>query len=431
MLRKKGVRRALLVLGLALAAIPATASTALAGTAVGAVYVQTNTAPANFVRVFYRASDGTLTPGPTVATGGSGSATAPPLGLAITDSAGSVTLTENNNVLLVTNSGSNTISSFRVLPDGNIVLADQESSGGVFPVSVAASNGDGGSLVYALNAGTTTPPPIFAGASGSVSGFTLDSNGNLTAITGSTRAITGGTNSAQVGFNNDGSVLTVTNRNSLFAATGAPNGTISTWIVGKGGLLGSEVVSHAIGSGAPFGFGYTNKDYLLVANNGTFEPSPGTASSYGLDKKTAAVTGIDNEVSGGVTCWVAITNNGKFGYFSSIGPPGPISEEGSLAGFRVENDGQLTPAGFYRTHGGGLDDDTSRDGQYLYLLTTELDFLAGIGAFIGGLPNVTPGVFPFGPSMVTAYKIDQNTGALTELGVVPAGAGGNSGLAAY
>jgi hypothetical protein len=32
---------------------------------------------------------------------------------------------------------------------------------------------------------------------------------------------------------------------------------------------------------------------------------------------------------------------------------------------------------------------------------------------------------------VTAYKVDQSTGALTELGVVRAGAGGNSGLAAY
>jgi 6-phosphogluconolactonase len=196
--------------------------------------VETNTAP-NFVRVFYRGADGTLAPGPTVATGGSGSATAPPLGLAVTDSAGSVTLTENNNVLLVTNSGSNTISSFRVLSDGNIVLADQESSGGVFPVSVAAS----GLLVYAFNEGATAPAPIFAGVSGSVSGFTLDSNGNLTAIPASTRAITGGTNSAQVGFNNKRSVLTVTNRNHLFAATGAPDGTISTWTVGKNGLLGA------------------------------------------------------------------------------------------------------------------------------------------------------------------------------------------------
>jgi len=294
MLRTKGVRRALLVLGLALAALPATAGNALAGNAVGAVYVQSNATP-NYVRVFYRGADGSLTAGPHVLTGGNGSATAPPLGLAITDSAGAVTLTENNNFLLVTNSGSNTVSSFRVLPDGNIVLADQESSGGVFPVSVAVAKG----IVYVLNEGATTSTNAFGGVTGSVSGLTLDSQGNLTPIAGSTRTITGGTNSAQVGFNNGGTVLTVTNRNHLFAFAGAPDGSISTWSVGKNGLLGPEVVSPAIGSGAPFGFAYAKQDTLLVSNNGTFEPSPGTSSSYALNAD-GTVTG-EGRVEGTMT----------------------------------------------------------------------------------------------------------------------------------
>jgi 6-phosphogluconolactonase (cycloisomerase 2 family) len=430
MLRNKGVRRALLVLGLALAAIPATASTALAGSAVGAVYVQTNTAPANFVRVFFRAADGTLTPGPMVATGGSGSATAPPLGLAITDSAGSVTLTENNNVLLVTNSGSNTISSFRVLPDGNIVLADQVSSGGVFPNSVTITKGaNGGSLVYVLNENAV----LNAVTHGTVSGFTLDRQGHLTPIPGSTRQISGGFNSAAIQFNQSGSVLTVTHRNSIFAFGGAPNGTISTWHVDSStGLLGPEVVTPAIGSGAPFGLAYTNRDQLLVANNGTFEGGIGSTSAYDVDKQSAAVTARDDKFSGSVTCWVTITNNNQFAYATSVGPPGPVSLEGSVAGFRITPDTHLIPLFIQPTlGGGGLDLDTSVNSQYLFILTSKLDFLAGINAFIGGLPLVTPGVFPFLGSQITSYKIDNSTGSITPVSTADAGVGGNSGLASY
>lgn len=122
--------KALFVLAFVLAGLALGGGKAMADSGhVGAVYVATNT-PANGVQVFYRSAQGQLTTGPVVATGGSGSLVNPPFGLAVTDSNYSVLLTQDNRVLLVTNNASGTISTFRVQPDGNIVLADIASSHG-------------------------------------------------------------------------------------------------------------------------------------------------------------------------------------------------------------------------------------------------------------------------------------------------------------
>lgn len=379
---------------------------ALAGTAipapraVGAVYVQSNSIP-NAVLVFYRSATGELTPGPSVPTGGSGSTVNPPFNFPVTDSQNSVVLTQDNRVLLVTNSGSDTISSFRVLPDGNIVLADQEPSGGALPISIAVTNGGkgGGSLVYVLNEN-----------SGTVSGFTVDRQGEISAIPGSTRSVTG-TFSATVGFNQSGSVLTVTNRNDAFVT---PNGTISTFPVNLStGLLGAETVTPATGTGSPFGFEYTKRDQLLVANSGELTTGlAGSASSYDLVKQTAALTPRDTEAAGGgATCWVAVTNNNKFAYFTNA-----LTHD--LTGFSIASDGQLTPIGMWSTPGNALDADTSVNSKYLYVLNTDVDLAA--------LPAPT-----FNDSRVTAFKIDNSTGHLTLIGSTPAGMGGTSGLAAF
>ena len=94
----------------------------------GAVYVQTNTAPNNYVMVFNRNHNGTLTAAGQVATGGVGKpAGNPPLGIPFLDTAGSVTLSHNGRFLFVVNAGDNTVSSFRVGPHG-LQLADVEPS---------------------------------------------------------------------------------------------------------------------------------------------------------------------------------------------------------------------------------------------------------------------------------------------------------------
>ncbi len=400
-------KQAFALLGVAI--IIAVAASGLAGTAfaasstAGAVYVQSNSAP-NFVRVFYQSATGQLTPGPNVLTGGNGGAT-PPFGLAITDSQNSVVLTQDSRFLLVSNNASNTISSFRVLGNGNIKLVDQEFSGGMLPNSIAVTNlGAKRSLVYVLNEISKT-----------VSGFILNQQGKLTAIPSSTRSVSG-MFSATVGFNSSGKVLTVTNRNEVFGPAPGPNGTISTFPVNSStGLLGTEIVKPATGSGAPFGFEYSKRDQLLVANSGQFNTGlVGSASSYDLAQQTATLTARDVKPTGplAITCWVAITPDDKFAYFTSPGARAGAGARGVTA-FRITPDSQLVPIGQWDTPGSALDVDTSPDGQYLYVLNTDLNFMT----------------FAFTNSWITAYRINNSTGQLTLIGTTPAGSGGNSGLA--
>jgi hypothetical protein len=118
-----------------------TAAGALA--APGAVYTETNATDGNAVEKFVRAPDGTLTPAGTFATGGSGSST--PGGRQ-----GAVTLSDDGDTLYAVNSGSDTVTAFRVTQSG-LVLVGSVRSGGVAPVSVDAYHG----RVYVVNSGDT------------------------------------------------------------------------------------------------------------------------------------------------------------------------------------------------------------------------------------------------------------------------------------
>jgi len=363
----------------------------------GAVYVQTNEAP-NAVRVFYRGVAGRLTAGPVVLTGGDGSTVNPPFGLPVTDSQNSVVLTNNNKILLVTNSGTNTISSFRVLPSGNIVLADQKPSGGDFPISIATTVGRK-TLVYVLNENSQT-----------VSGLRLDNNGILTPIPDSTRSVTGQF-SATVDFDTPGHVLTVTTRGP-YDPSSDQLGSISTFKVDRGtGLLGPEVVTlmtpENSGTGSPFGFDVTRRDQLIVAESG-FSSFNGTAASFDLWPRTAEVTPISSGLPvGQITCWVKLTKNNKYAYFTNPGTT-------DIARVSVSPRGMLSLLGSTPTHGSPLDLDVNHGGQYLYVLATDVNFMT----------------FAFGDSRVLAYDINPD-GSLRLLGETPAGSGGTSGLAAY
>lgn len=391
--------KVLVVLAFVLAALALGGGKAMADSStnsVGAVYTQTNT-PGNAVQVFYRSADGHLTAGPAVPTGGDGSLVNPPFGLAVTDSNYSVVLTQDNRVLLVTNNASGDISSFRVLPDGNIVPADLESSHGLFPNSIATTNtGNGRTLVYVLNEDSE-----------SVVGFTLSRDGQLTYIPGSDRQVSGA-NSASVEFDPSGHVLTVTNRNDVFVT---PSGTISTFTVDPAtGLLGSETVTAATGTGAPFGLDYTNRDQLLVANAGEFDTGlTGSASSYDVSKQTGAVSPVDLEPTGGffsITCWVRVTPNNQYAYYTNPG-------DAVISGFAISSSGALAPIGQTPNGRSPLDLDTSVDGRYLYVVST----------------TITQ-AFAFLDSAVNEYRINSD-GSLTLIGTVPNGSGGNSGLASY
>src|ERR1051325_3014735 len=133
----------------------------------GAVYVQTNQASGNTIAIFNRSTDGGLALSATVPTGGLG--TGAGLG-----SEGSVILSNDGRWLFATNAGSNEISAFRVQVNG-LTLVDKVASGGTLPISLALYK----NRLYVLN----------AGASGNISGFTVDQSGKLTSLAGSPRLL--------------------------------------------------------------------------------------------------------------------------------------------------------------------------------------------------------------------------------------------------
>ena len=151
----------------------------------GAVYVLGNQTSGNNVLVFARHADGTLAAPVSVSTGGTG--TGGGLG-----SQGAIVLDESGRHLYAVNAGSNTITSFRVRPNG-LERVDVVDSGGVMPTSIAVD----GDLVYVLN----------AGGDGSITGFSAD-DGDLAPLAGSTRPLSGAaTAPAQVSFTPDGDAV--------------------------------------------------------------------------------------------------------------------------------------------------------------------------------------------------------------------------------
>lgn len=359
----------LVMVGLTVAAGPANAVT------VGAVYTQTNTSP-NFVQTYARATDGTLTAGPAVATGGNGSPVNPPFGLPILDSQGAVVLHRSGLFLLAVNAGSNTISSFRVGAGFGLTLASQVSSNGVLPISLTSF----GQLVYVLNGDPGNP------ARSNISGFTVNyATGALTPIPGSTRVLASPAAPAQVSFDTFGRVLTVTERFSDI---------IETFQLLPGNVPG-PAVTHPSTGGAPFGFGYTGQNHLIVS-----DVLSGSASSYKVVTQTGNVTPVDSEATfQGAPCWLAVHPGNRFAYVGNFG--GTITLLGLASG-------NITVISHTPVAGAALDLAISLDARYLYNLVTDLT-----------------------ATHIEAFQIDVTTGALTPIGSTPAILpGGSSGLAA-
>ena len=155
----------------------------------GHVYTLSNQVSGNAVMEYSRASDGTLNFVASYAAGGTG--TGGGLG-----NQGAIILTDDGDVLLAVNAGSNTISSFKVDNNG-LSLTSTVSSGGIRPISITRYN----DLVFVLN----------AGAPGNISGFAINGNGMLNAIPNSIRPLSAANvGPAQIEFVNDGKVLVVT-----------------------------------------------------------------------------------------------------------------------------------------------------------------------------------------------------------------------------
>ena len=273
------------------------------------MFTATNSASGNAVLAYKVLQDGSLLPAGDFITGGTGT------GASLADS-GSLVLTSDHGWLLVVNAASNTVSVFQVNSDLNhgslLKLIDQVSSFGTLPVSVTVS----GSLVYVLNAGTSSTP-------GNIFGFRLAHEGQLLPLTGSSQSLStsASTAPAQISFNPTGNVLVVTEKNTS--------------------VLDSYTVDrHGYASG--------RRSPPLGEPRRTDSPGDAVALLSSATRVRALCTSYSVASSGAVTvvnpadldgqaaaCWVATIEGGGIAYTSN-------AHSGTISTYGVNRQGDLT-----------------------------------------------------------------------------------------
>ncbi|MGH3832235.1 MAG: lactonase family protein [Pseudonocardiaceae bacterium] len=343
-----------------------------------------NQATGNSVMVFDRAADGGLTQRGTFPTGGlgSGGVTNP---LDSLTSQGSLAVSEDHRFLFAVEAGSNEVSVLAVKGE-NLTPVDRVSSGGTFPVSVTVHN----NLLYVLHQGDSST------GNSNITGFTVDAQGRLSALPGSTRMLVGGPNTvpAQVRFTPDGTQLVVTERT---------NNLIDVLPIDDQGRAGPLVKNNSSGP-APFGFTFAGKDLLIVSE------LSGATSSYRI-APNGTLTVISRSVSTAEegACWVVTnsTADPRYAYVSN-------AVSGSISGYRIDDAGALrllnrsghtavTVSSF-----AAIDSAVSGDGQFLYVIT-------------GGFSETAETPITSNAMSISAFRIEADGNLTTIPGTDPEG----------
>ncbi len=301
----------------------------------GMVFVSTNSTTANEVLVYAVGKDGKLTLQTRVATNGQGTGT----GLG---NQGAVTLSRNGRSLFVVNAQSNSVSTFSVRRD-SLTLRSTVASGGTRPVSVTERDG----LVYVLNAGGV----------GNVAGFRYV-GGDLRPLADSVRQLSAssGTNAAQVGFDNDGDFLLVTEK-------GTNN--LTTYRVRRDGGIDAPIVTASAGQ-TPFGFTFDRRDNLLVSEAFGGATNASAVSSYGFSY-AAPTKPVVVSASVGTTqsaaCWIVATPDGRYAYTTN-------TASATISKYSVQRNGKLSLAQGIAatTDAGPIDAAISPSGRHLFVL---------------------------------------------------------------
>jgi hypothetical protein len=213
-----------------------------------------------------------------------------------------------------------------VRPDGTLLPVEggPVSSGGTEPVSIAVH----GRLVYVANEGD--------GVSGSnYAGFTLDHDGNLVPLAGSTVPLPPTANPGDILFNSIGKNLI-----GIEVGTTDPSTfLIDSFTIGKNGLptpaQGSPFPAQAPG---PFGseFSPTSPRSLYVSNahGGT---GAGSVSAFSTSRRGVLSSIGDSPYPDGQTapCWVEISHDGRYLFAVDTGST-------DISSYGIMPDGSLT-----------------------------------------------------------------------------------------
>ena len=301
----------------------------------GKVFTSSNAVGANELLVYAAGPGGQLTLQTRLATQGHGTGT----GLG---NQGAVTLSGSGRHLFVVNALSNTVATFSVRRSG-LTLESTVDSGGQRPISVTEHDG----IVYVLN----------AGGAGNVAGF-RNLRGTLSPLTDSVRPLSasGGTGPAQVGFDNDGEVLVVTEK-----ATNK----LTTYRVRHDGRIGAPVVTASVGV-TPFGFAFDRRGNVLVSEAFGGAANASAVSSYGFEDGAQPLA-ISRSVADtqSAACWVVVTPNGRYAYVTNTG-------SGTISSYAVQKSGKvsLNQAVAGTAGAGPIDAAIAATGRALFVLNS-------------------------------------------------------------
>ncbi len=393
-------------------------SQSLYGQFQGAVYTATNGLDVNEIVAFGRNADGTLSHIGDFSTGGAGSTEFDGgEGLDPLISADSLIVTDDQKHLLAVNAGSDTISSFAINSDFSLDLVSTVASGGVGPNSLAYNNG----RVFVSNIdrdGFALGNPSVARGEpndeGNITGFSINSSGILTPISGST--INLDNRPADLGFSADGSNLIVSSITAGSAALPGANAANSIAVYGigsdgaAGGLLGSAIntpVGNAAGRNLSSAIDFdttviNGREFVVVTEAREFNSLGGPPALPALQSGSVSVYELLGDGSLSATeldfslgdplgdpfdpanqltaCWIDFGADGTTFYVSN-------AINSSISSFSLNDDGSLSlietiaaqgTSGFenggttgpevFGTTDGFIDLDVSDDGQFLYQL---------------------------------------------------------------
>ena len=337
----------------------------------GAVFTLTNEASGNRLAVFPRDGQGRIGTPSFYPTGGNGSGG----GLG---NQGAVALSADSHLLYAVNAGSNSITVFQLGRQGPKAL-QVIGSGGTRPISLTVSERS----LFVLNAGGA------AGGVDSIAGFSINEDGRVDPLNKSVMTF-GAANvgPAQISFNSEGNVLTVTEKGTnsitLFALNGRGVPTVRKTVPASGRT--------------PFGFAYTSDDLLVVSEAFGGGANASAVSSYDLNTFAGALSVITASAPDHQTaaCWIAITADDEYAYTTNTG-------SGSVSGYRIGGNGKLTilnADGVTGKTGKSPTDAAILGNKLLYILNsrdfTVSTFVIGkggsliVGPVTSGLPESQP-----------------------------------------
>lgn len=339
---------------------------------VGAVFVLTNAHSHNGVAIFSREPNGELRARETVFSGGQGTG-------GLLDAQGSLILSEGSEWLFAVNSLSNEISVFEVVEDAGLILVNKVASGGERPISLTVSE----DLLYVLNSGGT----------GNITAFNIGADGSLTQIANSSRPVSttatepcprptdagrtcNAAGPAQVQFSPGGDVLVVTEHLTS---------RIVTYTVGDDGQAAQSAVFQGVTDSTPFGFDFAKRGRLIVSNAFLDLPDLGAASSFIINNAGAIHPVTSPPLGNGETssCWLVVTNNGRYAITSN-----PVDD--SLTSYTINENGSLSLLNAEAadvTGGDPRDMDLTDNGRFLYALN---NVTATVSSFrVGGDGTIT------------------------------------------